>query len=577
MLVSGHAWPVWDYYAPDIPAARLPDLEIIDVNAVLDYETSAQLIVQALTKDAANIKDRAWLISWQDEVVDPMGVVGLHLEQASFEKIVEKDFWHLNVRRFRDIDLDIVRSALEQNTRSATALLSSVHLAGNSLWNAGFVDVDVNFGRQVVLERYTVGPKGDLLLFWRTDSNGQQGTADLRLMLETLTIEGVRYAKAPDQRPSNYRYPTFRWLPDQTIVGRVAVADWAGSGAIPGQYQIRLGMYDIEDNETQLDIVAADGTLQGKETTLAVTLPVTTTGVWNASLRTTSLSPELEVQTSLSTSTATLGQPLLLQLLWHVTNVVHDDFDLELTWRRQEEDQIVHQEMLPLAPDFPTSRWSANSVLRTVHTLRVPTMNTHRGCDGNVAFAAIIPKEEESCSPAAGLRLIEGDYRLDIGLVDDSVMTDEQTTAQLGLTLVENDIRYDAPQLAIPLNILFGNELSLLGLVDALPTELSPEDEYSFRLFWSAVRIPMVDYSVTVQWLNHEGAPASQVDSRLANGSSNWLERQVVEQTLSVSAPKQPGQYRLIVALYDHNQPEFPRLLTEDGRDFVEIGRIVVE
>lgn len=275
-------------------------------------------------------------------------------------------------------------------------------------------------------------------------------------MLETLTIEGVRYAKAPDQRPSNYRYPTFRWLPDQTIVGRVAVADWAGSGAIPGQYQIRLGMYDIEDNETQLDIVAADGTLQGKETTLAVTLPVTTTGVWNASLRTTSLSPELEVQTSLSTSTATLGQPLLLQLLWHVTNVVHDDFDLELTWRRQEEDQIVHQEMLPLAPDFPTSRWSANSVLRTVHTLRVPTMNTHRGCDGNVAFAAIIPKEEESCSPAAGLRLIEGDYRLDIGLVDDSVMTDEQTTAQLGLTLVENDIRYDAPQLAIPLNILLG-------------------------------------------------------------------------------------------------------------------------
>ena len=34
MLVSGHAWPVWNYYAPDIPLLRLPDLEILDVNAV---------------------------------------------------------------------------------------------------------------------------------------------------------------------------------------------------------------------------------------------------------------------------------------------------------------------------------------------------------------------------------------------------------------------------------------------------------------------------------------------------------------------------------------------------------------
>ena len=24
VLVSGHAWPVWDYYAPDMPAVRLP-------------------------------------------------------------------------------------------------------------------------------------------------------------------------------------------------------------------------------------------------------------------------------------------------------------------------------------------------------------------------------------------------------------------------------------------------------------------------------------------------------------------------------------------------------------------------
>ena len=37
ILVSGHAWPVWDYYVPDVPVVRLPDLEILDVDAVLDF------------------------------------------------------------------------------------------------------------------------------------------------------------------------------------------------------------------------------------------------------------------------------------------------------------------------------------------------------------------------------------------------------------------------------------------------------------------------------------------------------------------------------------------------------------
>jgi hypothetical protein len=40
VLVSGHAWPVWAYYAPDLPAVRLPALEILDVDAVLDFATT---------------------------------------------------------------------------------------------------------------------------------------------------------------------------------------------------------------------------------------------------------------------------------------------------------------------------------------------------------------------------------------------------------------------------------------------------------------------------------------------------------------------------------------------------------
>ncbi len=43
VLVSGHAAPAWNYYAADLPPLRLPDIDILDVNAVLGFDTGAAL------------------------------------------------------------------------------------------------------------------------------------------------------------------------------------------------------------------------------------------------------------------------------------------------------------------------------------------------------------------------------------------------------------------------------------------------------------------------------------------------------------------------------------------------------
>ncbi len=80
-LVSGHAWPVWNYYAPDMPAVRFPELEILDVNAVLDYNDVAGPI-----HDAVENHDNVWLIQWQARIVDPMDIVPLQLELAGEEE-----------------------------------------------------------------------------------------------------------------------------------------------------------------------------------------------------------------------------------------------------------------------------------------------------------------------------------------------------------------------------------------------------------------------------------------------------------------------------------------------------------
>ncbi len=80
LLVSGHASPAWDYYAPDIPRARLPDIDVLDVSAVLGFDSGA-----ALAKALAG-KAGVWLASWQDDVVDPAGFVPYFLDRAGTEQ-----------------------------------------------------------------------------------------------------------------------------------------------------------------------------------------------------------------------------------------------------------------------------------------------------------------------------------------------------------------------------------------------------------------------------------------------------------------------------------------------------------
>ena len=58
ILVSGHAWPVWHYYAPDIPVVRLPNIDVLDVNAVLNFANTAVPLRAAFAKETG--KTGAW-------------------------------------------------------------------------------------------------------------------------------------------------------------------------------------------------------------------------------------------------------------------------------------------------------------------------------------------------------------------------------------------------------------------------------------------------------------------------------------------------------------------------------------
>ncbi|CAN5544917.1 hypothetical protein BH10CHL1_BH10CHL1_16350 [soil metagenome] len=220
VLVSGHAWPVWHYYAPDLPAVRLPDIDVLDVNAVLTFANTAGPLRAAFANETG--KTGAWIVEWQNDIVDPTGVVPVQLELAGREKGQPSLFWKLNVRRFANIKPKHIADA----SPISTAL-------------------NVNFGSQLILHGYTVVDNGDLLLFWERPPSSQAQLTDIQITGQISTTNGALITELRDQRPAGYAYPVARWPVGELVMGRIPAASWLGDRVVDGTYQMRLSVYTV--------------------------------------------------------------------------------------------------------------------------------------------------------------------------------------------------------------------------------------------------------------------------------------------------------------------------------------------
>jgi hypothetical protein len=103
---------------------------------------------------------------------------------------------------------------------------------------------------------------------------------------------------------------------------------------------------------------------------------------------------------------------------------------------------------------------------------------------------------------------------------------------------------------------------------------LVPGDVIDLSLKWevSAVDLSGVE-KVTLQVLDDSGQLVAQTDRPLGAAE---LSAAATSYGITIPETLQPGDYRLIVAIYDPTQPTATRWMTEKGVDHVELATLAI-
>jgi hypothetical protein len=232
LLVSGHAWPAWDYYAHDLPVVRLPNLDVLDIDATLGFDTGA-VLGQALRG-----KTGAWVVEWQSDTVDPAGFLSYFLDRAGTEDGVSRPFWQLALRHWQ-LQPDATYPARPQ----------PAHVDG------------ANYGHKLALLGWDDPRRGKMAVYWQA-LNTMPDDYKISLVLEDA--RGVEVGRW-DGRPAGYGFPTNRWSPGHALVGRYPLPLPAGAPA--GEYYVTLAVYD-DSAPSGLDIMDVADNPAGKRVRL---------------------------------------------------------------------------------------------------------------------------------------------------------------------------------------------------------------------------------------------------------------------------------------------------------------------
>jgi mannosyltransferase len=503
ILISGHMFPVFDYYAPGIDRHRLPDSPTLDTTQTLDYGISADLL------DWLAEKKGVWVVLWQDEVVDPAGYLTTMLGEVGEEQPVDRSFSQVDLRHYR--------------------LPPDAHFSGQPVIAH---PADFNFGNQLLLLGYTQTGEREVTLFWEAL---QPLDEDYRVAL-ALRDPADQSWWHWDGRPTAYLFPTDRWRVGQIVPGRYDLTPEPGTP--PGDYGLEVVVYTEED-PIGLDVLDEAGAPQSRRAILGgvrLSVPATTTDqVETPHPVQIDLGGGLKlIGWDLDRAEAQPGDRLRLALAWGVESQPGGDYAVRLSIVDAAGQALDAGTFPPTNIWHPTSVWLPGQAWRAQHTFRLP------------------------------IQAQPGEVRLFVQLLEVAGMALAAPADLATIQVMPTSRVFAPPQPQAPRQANFDNRISLVG-ADLAPDPATPGGVLQVTLYWQALAEMDIPYTVFVHLLGPDGRVVDGQDSEPAGGArptTGWVPGEYIADSHDVPIPAElaPGEYVVEVGVYDALAPEMPRL-----------------
>ncbi|HEX7593278.1 MAG TPA: hypothetical protein VF429_03830, partial [Anaerolineae bacterium] len=500
ILTSGHMFPAFNYYyRGDAPTIRLPDDPTLNTDHVLGYDT-ANVLNQTLAG-----KRGAWVVLWQDEVVDPNGFVPMLLSsQGKEQKISDTNFYQVRLRHWTlPAGARFSPQPAPAVTRAAN-FKNQVKLLGFDSPAPTAADVGASFN-----------------LYWQSLETFND---DYYVALRVLDAAGNLWGKQ-DRRPAGYNYPTMRWKKGENLFGAYTVPLLAGAPA--GDYFVEATFYTKAD-ERGLDVLAPNGAPLGKSVKVGPipVLPAEKPAAFAALNIQNTISQPIGPFTllgyQLSRDKASAGESIPLTLFWRADTKPSQDYTFRVQFGG------VSSDAFPISNlQSPTSTWRAGETVRGQYAISIP---------------ATAPPG------TANLRV---------------VLSDGTALDLAPFTVEKTDRVFVKPNVQTAQTANFNNAIALVGF-DA-PISAKPGDTLKLVLYWQARAKMDKPYTIFVHLLDKDSQVAAQKDAQPANGArptTGWVVNEYIADTyeLPIKPDAAPGKYQIEIGWYDAKDPAFARL-----------------
>ena len=554
LLSSGHMFPVWAYYYGWEGWTPLPQMMRLDVERITTVDIAANLA------DAVTNQNGVWLVSWQDEVIDPNGVIPFWLDLIGERPVDAGDFWGVELEHWR-LNPDRIALLHENPIHRPVGFQSNEPTSANS--DGSQDPSSFNFDGRVKLLGYTQLSDTDLALFWEPQAPLPD---NLIITLDLGDRDGFEWdRKTITGRPGSYLYPPSRWPVGQIVMTRHDL-QWQ-IGTPPGLYVAEIGLGTIGppgDGEvsepaaaafTGWDILDEQGRPQRRTALLDYVnlshlvqpssgpLPMDQDPVVD-------FMPIIALRrTILPQTSAQPGDRIPLALLWQAGPYNLDDVSVAFDIIDAKGQTFRIGSSLTPSRHFNLPRWKPGDTVLGQYWLD-------------------IPPEAAPGTAALQLHLINVS-----GLYYDEVFPLDR------LEIVPTDRNFTPPAaMDIPLEADFSGQTRLLGLDCPSDCAAGSGESITLTLYWQAQASLTTEYTVFTHLLGPNEVVLINADHAPPKSTLAWVPNEIIIDPVTITIPPDlaPGQYTLEVGLYDAADPAFRRLPLNSGPTRVLVPEMIV-